>query len=232
MLAGHELALDGEEGRHAVAVRRIAPGELIDVADGAGLVAGCEVLAAGRDGLRLRAVELAELPPPALRLVLVQALAKGGRDEQAVQTATELGADAIVPWQAGRSVVRWRAERAGRGEQRWQGVVRAAAKQSRRARLPAVLPAVDSAGLVPLLAAAARALVLHEEATGPLAAQRLPAAGDVLVVVGPEGGIEPAELAMFEQAGAMSVRLGPTVLRSASAGPAALAVLSVAAGRW
>jgi 16S rRNA (uracil1498-N3)-methyltransferase len=133
---GQEVRLDGDEGRHAAGARRIRSGEQVDVGDGAGRVAGCEVLAAGRDGLRLRALAVREVAPPSPRLVLVQALAKGGRDEQAVQTATELGVDAVVPWQAARSVVQWPAERAARGAERWRAVARAATKQSRRAWLP------------------------------------------------------------------------------------------------
>ena len=229
---GQDVRLDGEEGRHASGVRRIRPGEQVDVGDGAGRVAGCDVLAAGRDGLRLRVVAVNEVAPASPRLVLVQALARGGRDEQAIETATELGVDAVVPWQAGRSVVHWHAERASRGVERWRAVVRAATKQSRRAWLPLVHEPVDSAGLTRLLPAAAQSLLLHAGAPRPLSAVDTPPIGDVLVVAGPEGGIEPGELAAFEAAGAVPVRLGPTVLRSSSAGPAALAVLAVRTGRW
>jgi 16S rRNA (uracil1498-N3)-methyltransferase len=163
--------------------------------------------------------------------VLVQALAKADRDDQAIESATELGVDEVVPWQASRSIVVWRGDRAAKALRKWESVVTAAAKQSRRSRVPVVAEPVGQRALVERIRGSALALVLHEDATAPLAGHALPDAGDVLVVVGPEGGISPEELTAFEEAGAVSVRLGSTVLRSSSAGPAALAVLS-AASRW
>jgi 16S rRNA (uracil1498-N3)-methyltransferase len=163
--------------------------------------------------------------------VLVQALAKGDRDEQAIEAATELGVDEVVPWQAGRSIVVWRGERAAKAHRKWGSVVLAAAKQSRRATVPVVAPVAHRRGVTELVRQASLALVLHEDASTALATVALPPDGDVLLVVGPEGGIAPDELEAFTGAGARAVRLGDTVLRSSSAGPAALAVLS-AAGRW
>jgi len=234
---GQALRLNGEEGRHAAAVRRTTAGEQIDVADGAGRRARCTVRAVARHELELIVDDLDEEPVPRPRLVLVQALAKGGRDELAIETATELGVDRVVPWQAGRSVVVWQGERARRAQAKWVDAVRGAAKQSRRARVPVVDPALDSAGLAGRLATlvsqGSLVLVLHEEATAPIGTVPLPdAAEDVWVVVGPEGGIDAAELARFEEVGARSVRLGPHVLRSSTAGPAALAVLAARLGRW
>ena len=168
---------------------------------------------------------------PDSRFVLIQALAKGDRDEQAIGAATELGVDEVVPWQAARSIVIWRGERAVRSLRKWESVVVAAAKQSRRTRIPVVSKPADLAAVIARIEAAALALVLHEEAQQPLAGLTLPAVGDVVVIVGPEGGVAPDELAAFVAAGAVAVRLGPTVLRASSAGPAALAVMS-ATGRW
>jgi 16S rRNA (uracil1498-N3)-methyltransferase len=235
---GAEVRLDGPEARHAVQVRRIAVGERIDLADGAGgrvegVVRRLDA-AGGRGGgvtLVLEVTARADEPEPATRLVLVQALAKGDRDLAAVESATELGVDEIVPWQAERSIVVWRGERAEKSQNRWGATARAAAKQSRRARVPLLADVVDSAGLTDRVARAALALVLHEAADRPIAGVGLPDSGDVLVVVGPEGGIGAAELDRLVAAGAIAVRLGDTVLRSSSAGPAALAVL-LAAGRW
>lgn len=229
---GTRLTLDGAEGRHAASVRRLAPGESLQVTDGAGVVATCSVAAAAKDRLDLLVEAVETVPAPDLRFTLVQALAKGGRDELAVEFATELGVDAVLPWQASRSVVVWSGERGERSRQRWVATVRAAAKQSRRVRLPEVGPLLGSARVADRLAAADLALVLHEEAERPLSAVGLPDAGDVVLVVGPEGGIEPSEMERFIGAGARPVRLGPEVLRSSSAGAAALAVLSVRAGRW
>jgi 16S rRNA (uracil1498-N3)-methyltransferase len=230
-VVGGRVVLDGPEGRHAATVRRIGEGERVDLVDGAGRRLGCVVAGASRDALSLDVEELADEVVGGARLVLVQALAKGDRDDQAIEAATELGVDAVVPWQATRSIVQWRGERGAKARQKWVDVVRSATKQSRRSRIPEVAEVVDRRGLVALAEQAAAAFVLHEEATEPLAAQGIPTSGDVLVVVGPEGGIAPEELDALRAAGAVAVRLGDTVLRSSSAGPAALAVLN-AGSRW
>jgi 16S rRNA (uracil1498-N3)-methyltransferase len=231
LTTGSVLVLDGPEGRHAATVRRLGVGEAVLVADGTGTRAHAVVEGVQRDELTLRLASLEQVPRPDPRFVLVQALAKGDRDEQAIESATELGVDEVVPWQAARSVVVWRGDRAAKAHRKWQLVVQAATKQSRRAITPEVSELASSRGVVRRITESALALVLHEEAATPLASVELPAHGDVLVVVGPEGGISPEELAAFVDAGAVSVRLGEHVLRSSSAGPAALAVLSAAA-RW
>ena len=228
---GSRVLLDGPEGRHAATVRRIGVGEQVMLADGHGLRLTCAVVAAGRADLDLSVVEVALEPEPQPRFVLVQALAKGDRDDQAIEAATEFGVDEVVPWQASRSIVQWRGERAEKAHRKWESTVAAAAKQSRRARVPVVAQLVTTKTLSTRIAGATAAYVLHEDARESLAGQTPPDTGEVLVVVGPEGGITPEEVATFEAAGAVTVRLGATVLRSSSAGPAALAVLSAAA-RW
>lgn len=234
---GDEVTVTGAEARHAVKVRRLRAGEGVELADGAGTrVSGVVrrvVTDAGRAGPEMvveverRVVE----PEPSPRFVLVQALAKGERDLAAVETATELGVDEVVPWQAARSVVVWRGDRTATSHRRWVATAVAAAKQSRRARVPGIGPLVTTAELCERVGTAAVAFALHEAAARSLADVPLPAQGDVLVVVGPEGGLADEELAALEGAGALVVRLGATVLRSSSAGPAALAVLS-ARSRW
>ena len=228
---GSTVLLDGDEGRHAAAVVRVKPGERFYVADGAGRRALVEAAYVDRASVRGVVVALSEEPAPDPRLVLVQALAKGDRDEQAIEAATELGVDEVVPWQAERSVVVWRGERAAKSLAKWGAVVTRATKQSRRARMPLTSPPVNLPSLVGRVGAAALTLVLHEDATEPLAEVRLPSHGDVLVVVGPEGGITDREIEALTDAGARPVRLGRTILRASSAGPAALAVLS-AQSRW
>jgi 16S rRNA (uracil1498-N3)-methyltransferase len=237
--AGGTYLLEGAEGRHAGVVQRRSPGERVDVVDGAGvrLLGTVEAVDSGR--VRLSVLERVQEPAGDPALVLVQALAKGDRDELAIEAATEVGADAVVPWQAERSVVVWRGDRAAKSRARWVGTVRAATKQARRAHLPDVAVAVDTPLLADrvraCVAAGGAALVLHEEAADPLAAVPLPAAGtgaEVLVVVGPEGGISDRELALLVDAGARAVRLGPHVLRTSTAGPVALALLAERLGRW
>lgn len=228
---GDSVVLDGAEGRHAATVRRIQAGERVLVADGRGNRARTLVETVEAGELRLAIETLDHDPEPSPRFVLVQALAKGERDEDAIEAATEIGVDEVVPWQAGRSIVVWKGPRGEKAARKWGNVIEAACKQSRRSRVPGVAPLVTTRGLAERIRGASAAYVLHEDAATPLAGNRLPAHGDVLVIVGPEGGIGPEELAALEEAGALPVRLGSTVLRSSSAGPAALAVLS-AAGRW
>jgi 16S rRNA (uracil1498-N3)-methyltransferase len=229
--AGSSISLEGEEGRHAGTVVRLRVGERYFVADGAGRRLLAEVTSVDKASVRGRVIEVDEEPEPQPRLVLVQALAKGDRDEQAVEAATELGVDEVVPWQAERSVVVWRPDRVARSMAKWSAVVTRASKQSRRARMPFVAAPVDSPRLGERVRGAALTLLLHEDAHEALAGVELPAAGDVLVVVGPEGGVSDQEVELLAAAGARPVRLGSTILRASSAGPAALAVLS-AAQRW
>ena len=230
-VVGELVTLEGDEGRHAATVVRVRPGERYLVADGAGRRVLCEAEVVERASVRGRVLDLTDEPAPQPRLVLVQALAKGDRDEQAIEAATELGVDEVVPWQAERSIVVWRGERAAKSLAKWAAVVARATKQSRRARMPVTSPAVGLPQLVARAEASALTLVLHEDATEPLASVGLPESGDVLVVVGPEGGITARELEALTAAGAHPVRLGSTILRASSAGPAALAVLS-ARTRW
>ena len=228
---GSVVVLDGSEGRHGATVKRIGIGERVLLSDGIGHRAEAVVEAVGAGELHLRLQSITQEAQPDSRFVLIQALAKGDRDEQAIEAATELGIDEVVPWQAARSIVIWRGERAVRSLRKWESVVLAATKQSRRTRVPLVSGPADQAAVIQRIERAALSVVLHEEARLPLAGLELPQSGDVLLIVGPEGGITPDELSAFVAAGAVAVRLGQGVLRSSSAGPAALAVMS-AAGRW
>lgn len=228
---GDTVRLDGPEGRHARVVTRLSPGEQIVVADGTGRVARGRVFAVSRDELDLRVEEVVDEPMSRPTFTLVQALAKGDRDLLAIEVGTELGVDEIVPWAASRSVVVWRGERAAKAHAKWERTVRAATKQARRGRVPVVAPLADGDTVLERIRAADLALVLHEEAREPLAGITLPVDGEVLLVVGPEGGISPEETSAMAAAGARTVRLGRTVLRTSTAGAAAIAVLS-GRSRW
>jgi len=227
-LGPDRVVLTGPEGRHAATVRRLRAGEVVELCDGRGGRASCVVAAVGRDEVALEVRSRTREPAPSPRLVLVQALAKGDRGELAVELATEVGVDLVVPWAAARSVVRWDGARGDKARERWRATAREAGKQSRRAWLPEVAPLERTAQVAARLAAAA-GLVLHEAAATPLTQVALPGEGDVVLVVGPEGGIGEDELAAL---GGTAVRLGPTVLRTSTAGAAALAVLSARTGRW
>ena len=230
---GDTGVLDGPEGRHAATVRRLRAGEELMLADGRGGLARAVVTDVAKDELALRVVERSLLPPPAPRVVLAQALVKGDRGELAVELATEAGVDAVLPWRAARCVARWEAgPRGDKALARWGTTAREAAKQARRPWVPVVEDPVTTVELTRRVAGAAGALVLHESATLGLEAVELPVDGDLLLVVGPEGGITGDELDALVAAGARAVRLGPEVLRASTAAAVALGALGVLTGRW
>lgn len=231
-LALDEIVLDGAEGRHAAKVRRLRVGEEVDLADGTGELVHGVVSAVGAETLtvHVRARTRAAAPEPSF--TVVQALPKGDRGELAVEVLTEVGVDVIVPWQAARCVTRWTGPRGERSAQRWAAHAHEAAKQARRPRVPQLAPLATTGAVVERLRSAALAIVLHEAASDPLATVMLPSAGEIVLVVGPEGGIDDAELAAFAAAGALTSRLGPEVLRTSTAGVAALAALLARTTRW
>ncbi|WP_404960170.1 16S rRNA (uracil(1498)-N(3))-methyltransferase [Streptomyces sp. 147326] len=234
--AGPEFVLDGPEGRHAVSVKRLNPGEAVVLTDGRGGWAEAVVKAAeGKDRLVVSVSSAGLEPEPEVRITVVQALPKGDRGELAVETMTETGVDAIVPWQASRCITQWRGDRGAKSLAKWRATAREAGKQSRRVRFPEVAEAMSTKQVAALLAEADLAMVLHEDRDTPseaLATAALPSSGSVVLVVGPEGGVSPEELAAFAAAGARPHRLGRSVLRTSTAGTAATAVLLARTGRW
>jgi 16S rRNA (uracil1498-N3)-methyltransferase len=223
------LHVTGDEARHAITVARLRVGERISVGDGAGLIAAGEVtsIAGGDLEVAVHSLERQERPSP--ELWLAQALAKGDRDELAIQAATELGVSGVIPWQAERSVSRWDGAKAEKGRERWRSIVREASKQSIRAWVPEVAEPADTRALTQLTGLV---LVLEPTASTLLTALPIDDLERITLVVGPEGGVSPKELAQLEEIGARAVRLGPEVLRTSTAGPAALAVLNARLGRW
>ena len=227
--AGARVVVSGAEGHHAADVRRLRTGEAVELVDGAGLRVSGRVVDVRRGEVTVEVLGVDREPAPSLRLVIVQALPKGDRGELAVELLTEVGVDEIVPWVAARCVAQWRGERT---LARWRSTARQATKQSRRAWEPVVPPCATTADVAALLGSAALPLVLHESATESVSSVAVPESGDVVMVVGPEGGITDEELAAFAEAGARVVRLGPTVLRTSSAGAAAAAALLSRTPRW
>jgi len=226
------VVLSGAEGRHAATVRRLRPGERADLGDGAGLVAECVVAGPAPGGLELTVQARREVPRPDPSITVVQAIPKGDRGELAVEEMTEVGVDRIVPWAAARCVPVWQGARGERSLAKWRLTAREAAKQSRRAWLPEVTDAASAGLVAQLISKAALAIVLEPGADVGLGRLSLPESGDLLVVVGPEGGITSEEGAAFRAAGAVACRLGPTVLRTSTAGPVAAAILLTRSGRW
>jgi 16S rRNA (uracil1498-N3)-methyltransferase len=232
--SGELIELSGPEAKHVTTVSRAKVGDDLLVGNGRGLFAWgvIDTIEGGRVSVRVSAVREDEQATPGL--VLVQALAKGDRDEMAIQAATELGVSRIIPWAAARSVSRWEGQKKEKGRGRWETIVREASKQSIRSFVPPVEPIVSTSELA-TLASTSRVFLLEPTATDKLSELSLAdgdTGSDILLVVGPEGGISPAEIETLTAAGARAVRLGDTVLRTSSAGPAALAVLNVALGRW
>lgn len=229
---GGVIELTGDEGRHAVSVKRTSVGEQIELVDGHGTRAVITVTGvSGKDRLVGVVDCVASEPAPRPTVTVVQALPKAARSELTVDLLTQAGADVIVPWQAGRSVANW-GKKQDKGLAKWRAAARAAAKQSRRSRIPEITPVGDQAAVAALIQAAPLALMLHEDATGKITDQSVAQVDSVVLIIGPEGGISPAELDAFTTAGAHPVRLGPEVLRTASAGMVALAALGAVTDRW
>lgn len=224
--------LAGAEGRHAAAARRLRPGERADLTDGAGLLAECVVADVSSGTVTLDVLSRHEVPRAAPRITVVQALAKGDRGELAVETMTEIGVDTVIPWAAARCVVRWDGARGDRSLGRWRAAAREAAKQSRQAWIPEITEVAATAAVAARVRTAGTAFVLDPAAKGRLAEARVPADGEVVLVIGPEGGITDDELTALGSAGATATRLGQSVLRTSTAGAAAAVALLVKAGRW
>ena len=233
---GALAVVDGDEGFHAATVRRIRPGEHLVLGDGAGGLARCLVERAGRDGLHARVLGRWSVAPGQPAVTVVQALPKSERSELAIELATEAGADAFLAWRAARCVANWHGARVDKGLRRWRAVVRSAARQSRRAHIPSVDGVLSTAALTQRIrdevSAGAKVLALHESATDRIADVAVAQADSVMLVVGPEGGIAPDEIAALTDAGAVAVRLGPQVLRTSTAAAVALGALGVLTSRW
>ncbi|HET8716612.1 MAG TPA: 16S rRNA (uracil(1498)-N(3))-methyltransferase [Nocardioidaceae bacterium] len=232
VVIGGPVELTGEEAHHAVVVRRVRAGEQVALTDGQGCTAVVTVETATKAGLAGRVDELHHAAEESPRVVVVQAIPKGDRGELAVEMLTEVGVDEIVPWAATRSVAVWRGDRAAKSLAKWRATAREAAKQARRSWFPSVTEPATLADVVTRLQGASLPVVLHEAASGPLADLPVLGRGEIVIVVGPEGGITDEELSAFADVGAEPVRLGSSVLRTSTAGVAAAAALLSRTPRW
>lgn len=229
---GQVVTVVGDEAHHAVAVRRMVTGEQVVLTDGAGSRVLGEVADTGKRRLDVTALECEAVAPVEPRVTVVQALPKGDRGERAVEVLTEIGCARIVPWAAQRCVAVWRGERIAKGLAKWRATAREAAKQARRVWFPEVAELAQTADIVDLIAEADLAVVLHEESTRSLSSVSVPPTGSILVVVGPEGGLTSDEIDVMVAAGAVEVHLGAEVLRTSTAGLAAVAALLARTPRW
>lgn len=232
---GSVVSVSGDEARHALRVRRLRAGESVQLVDGQGRRVAGDVATAqtGADRssevLYVQVVSVTDEPLPQPRVTVVQALAKGDRAERAVESMTEVGVDEIVPWESARSVVRWSGAKADKGRARWEAVAREATKQSRRARIPVIAPAATLADLCRRVSAADVAILLDSSG---LPIRDCGSGADVVIIVGPEGGLGEQETADLVAAGATRVRLGPEILRSSTAGTVAIAAILASSSRW
>lgn len=230
--AQHRAALTGSEARHAAQVMRLRVGEQIHLVDGDGRRLEGVVCSVSRDAVEVSVERVVIEPEPRPRIVVVQALAKGDRGEQAVAAMTEVGVDVIVPWSAEHCVTRWVGDRAQRGIDKWRATARASAKQARRSRIPRVEALHATDDLARMIGESALAVCLDESASATVSDLPIPESGDIVLVVGPEGGLSDSERARLVDLGAQRARLGPSVLRTSTAGPVAAAVILSRTSRW
>jgi 16S rRNA (uracil1498-N3)-methyltransferase len=231
--AGEYVRLDGDEGYHAATVQRIQVGDSVLLADGEGRLAhGTVVEVPAKDEVVVEVVAITVAPPPQPRVVVVQAIPKGDRGELAVEMLTEVGVDVIIPWAAQRCVAQWKGDKEDKGVAKWRTAAREAAKQSRRPRTPQILNLASTKDVVRLIGETQHAWVLHEDGDIRLSGISVPIQGDLLLIIGPEGGISTQELEQFAEAGAQVVRLGPTVLRTSTAGTVAAGIVMSRTTRW
>jgi 16S rRNA (uracil1498-N3)-methyltransferase len=229
---GSKIKLSGAEAKHAVSAKRMTKGEAIAVTDGQGLKVRGSVSAVSNEWLEIEVATIEKIPRPATSLVLVQALAKGDRDELAVQAATELGIQGVIPWQSERSISIWKSEKKIKGQLRWQAISAEAAKQSLRPFIPLVEKVVEGAELISRLSAFDLVLILDPTAQNSITDSEIKDFKQVALVVGPEGGISPAELSAFESAGFQRVHMGKGIFRTSTAGVAAVSYLQARLGDW
>lgn len=231
--AGEYVTLDGDEGYHAATVQRIQVGESVLLADGEGRLAhGNVVDVPAKDQVLVEVVAITVAPPPQPRVLVVQAIPKGDRGELAVEMLTEVGVDVVIPWAAQRCVAQWKGDKEDKGVAKWRTAAREAAKQSRRPRTPQITNLASTKDVIRLISETQHAWVLHEDGDVRLSGISVPIQGDLLLVVGPEGGVSSEELEAFSNAGAQVVRLGPTVLRTSTAGTVAAGIVMSRTTRW
>jgi 16S rRNA (uracil1498-N3)-methyltransferase len=219
---GASYSFNSEDANHAIKVLRIDVGEIFRVSDGNGGWANVQVTEVTKRSLETTVLEVGRQKPLEIQFTVVQALPKSDRAKEAVELLTEAGADVIVPWLANRSISRTEVI------SKFATTAREASKQSRRLFIPQLHETVKEKGVIELIKSADLALVFHESAQIKLSEVITPQikVKNVVIVIGPEGGITDEELAAFAAAGAHVAGLGRPVLRSAHAGLAALSAVN------
>lgn len=219
---GASYSFNSEDANHAIKVLRIEVDEIFRISDGNGGWANVKVNEVTKRSLETTVLEVGRQELLEIKFTVVQALPKSDRAKEAVELLTEAGADVIVPWLANRSISRTEVI------SKFATTAREASKQSRRLFIPQLHETVKEKGVVELIKDADLALVFHESAQVKLSEIITPQtkAKNVLIVIGPEGGITEEELATFAAAGAHVAGLGRPILRSAHAGLAAISAVN------
>ena len=229
--SSQSIEVAGDEAHHAIKVLRIKLGEEILVSDGAGNWVRAVVENIEKKTFMAKVLERGFQEEKSPRLIVVQGLPKSDRVKDAIEILVESGVDLIIPWQADRSISKWQKD----SLDKWQSAAVAATKQSRRFRKPEIVDGLSLSELLEIESENSAFLVMHESATTKLSevvTSKFAGMSEIIIVIGPEGGISDSELAVLEGAGAHIVGLGPEVFRSAHAGGAALSAVSALIGRW
>jgi 16S rRNA (uracil1498-N3)-methyltransferase len=225
------IEVSGDEAHHAIKVLRINVSEEILISDGAGNWVRASVENIEKKTFTAKVLERGFQPEKSPRLIVVQGLPKSDRVKDAIEILVESGVDQIIPWQADRSISKWQKD----SLDKWQSAAVAATKQSRRFRKPEIIDGLSLSQLLEIESENSAVLVMHESATTKLSevvTSKFAGMSEIIIVIGPEGGISESELTVLEGAGAHIVGLGPEVFRSAHAGGAALSAVSALIGRW
>lgn len=226
---GDTQELSGDEGHHAVAVMRLNVGEQLKISDGLGNWVSGPIKEVSKKSLKIDIAERGSTQLKKPELIVVQAITKSDRIKEMLELLTVGGADQIIPWQAERCISKWQSDSASK----WQILIKEAAKQARRVKLPQLANEVTTNQLVDLFQSTDKVIVLDENAKSNISQINLSAEiARVILIIGPEGGISDSEISKLQSSGAVSARMGDLVLRSAHAGFAGLAAIQSSIGRW
>lgn len=230
-LYSEEMYIEGVDARHISKVLRMQPGDKLQIVSDDGVSAMAEITAIASERVSVRCLEkLAESHEPRVRLVLAQGLAKGEKMDFIIQKAVEMGAYSVIPVAMEHSVVRLDGAKAAKKVERWQKIAESAAKQSKRDIIPQVQPVQSMAEMLASCDCETKIIAYECEDRLSLKAalKAAEAAGgikELLLIIGPEGGISEGELELARQAGAVPVSLGRRILRAETAGLVAISAI-------
>jgi 16S rRNA (uracil1498-N3)-methyltransferase len=226
LAVGARLALPDSAAAHLLHVLRLGIGDACVLFNGDGHDHDARIVSRGKHGgeVEIVATRMVDRESP-LRIVLLQGIARGEKMDWILQKATELGAAAFIPVASERSEVKLSDERAAKRHGHWHSVVAAACEQSGRGRVPEVAAPESLAAALARLPDAGLRLTLDPQAGTGLADLAVPASSECIVAIGPEGGWSPRDRALLADAGFTGLRLGPRILRTETAGMAAIAAL-------